>query len=356
MAGHAEYLLRVFRRAPGGAGFEPAPLENTPDVDRIRARPELMRTLVDALRDPATLARIDQGVVVLPDVLLAKRALTFAPRGFGRLANQPYTRLLGDRLRDLDLSGRRTIASPRALLRRLDGLSCTGCHQTRSIAGFHLLGEDSAATTAGNAIAVAASPHLLRDLPRRARFVQGLVSPAGPGAADARPPAERADEGEGGFGSRCGLGDPAFAAWTCDPGLTCQAVDVPSDAPLVGQCFPQVAAVGAPCAVGRVTASADPHKDRVIKVVESSCGDEGLCETNGVGFPGGMCAMPCAGGRAFGDCIKENVRPAGLRRCDATTPCRDDYICARTPKGEVDCMPPYFLFQLRVDGHPRLAL
>lgn len=30
---------------------------------------------------------------------------------------------------------------------------------------------------------------------------------------------------------------------------------------------------------------------------------------------------------------------------------RDDYICARTPDGNGACIPPYFLFQLRVDGH-----
>ncbi len=41
---------------------------------------------------------------------------------------------------------------------------------------------------------------------------------------------------------------------------------------------------------------------------------------------------------------------AGLRACDDQNPCRDDYVCARAAHGGA-CLPPYFVFQLRVDGH-----
>jgi hypothetical protein len=34
------------------------------------------------------------------------------------------------------------VRSAEGLLRRLDQLTCLGCHEARSIAGFHLLGED----------------------------------------------------------------------------------------------------------------------------------------------------------------------------------------------------------------------
>jgi hypothetical protein len=112
----------------------------------------------------------------------------------------------------------------------------------------------------------------------------------------------------------------------------------------------------------------------VSQVSRRSCG-EGLCEINQVGFPHGMCALSCeavkgsstatcgaiavltpfneclARGTAFTRCVQENVRPAGLRRCDFRSPCRDDYICARMPSGAGACLPPYFLFQMRVDGH-----
>jgi hypothetical protein len=57
-------------------------------------------------------------------------------------------------------------------------------------------------------------------------------------------------------------------------------------------------------------------------------------------------------GRPFAECVRTTANPAGMRACDAMRACRDDYICSRTGKGEGVCMPPYFLYQLRVDGHP----
>jgi hypothetical protein len=53
----------------------------------------------------------------------------------------------------------------------------------------------------------------------------------------------------------------------------------------------------------------------------------------------------------FTTCVENHVRPAGLRACSTDSPCRDDYICAKAAASGV-CLPPYFVFQLRVDGHP----
>ena len=58
--------------------------------------------------------------------------------------------------------------------------------------------------------------------------------------------------------------------------------------------------------------------------------------------------------RPFQDCLKETSQPAILRACDAQEPCRDDYACMRVDKAPLEtgaCMPPYFAFQVRVDGH-----
>ncbi len=118
----------------------------------------------------------------------------------------------------------------------------------------------------------------------------------------------------------------------------------------------------------------DARRDRVTTGKESHC-QSGVCEVNSVGFPEGMCAVACESqlphvacgaiallqpfndclglGKAFTKCLAENVRPAGLRACDELKPCRDDYLCARTSGGDGACIPPYFLFQMRVDGHPR---
>ena len=77
--------------------------------------------------------------------------------------------------------------------------------------------------------------------------------------------------------------------------------------------------------------------------------DDGTCGVIAVLTPFNDCL---ARGRPFPECLAQHVTPAGLRRCDDQHPCRDDYVCARTPSGTGGCTPPYFLFQLRVDGHP----
>jgi hypothetical protein len=56
------------------------------------------------------------------------------------------------------------------------------------------------------------------------------------------------------------------------------------------------------------------------------------------------------------ECLKTHVARRVVRACDAATPCRGDYGCARVgsaPPGKGACVPPYFVFQARVDG-PRL--
>jgi hypothetical protein len=101
-----------------------------------------------------------------------------------------------------------------------------------------------------------------------------------------------------------------------------------------------------------------------------------VCNRSRVGFPGGMCTAACdapgarcgaiavldpfnacvARGDSFLSCIRGNVRPAGLRACNEQRACRSDYVCARASQTEHEaaegvCLPPYFVFQLRVDGH-----
>ena len=69
--------------------------------------------------------------------------------------------------------------------------------------------------------------------------------------------------------------------------------------------------------------------------------------------------------KPFAECLTDDARPTASRRCDEANPCRDDYACARvfvkpgstgtdasdaSPESGA-CMPPYFVFQGRVDGH-----
>jgi hypothetical protein len=371
LAGHAEYMLRAFAWDPARERYAPRALENTPDVPRLRRDRALREQLRAYIASADNLARIDAGTAVLPDQFLAQSVTSVTPRGLARLQNRPFRSLFAPReLAELPYAQLTQLKSPEALLRSLDGASCNGCHQSRSVAGFHLLGEDDAETAAGNALVSALSPHAQRDVPRRARYLRALLD--GAPAQDARPLPERAGAGDNGYGAHCGLGDPGFAAWQCAPGLHCDAYEAASGEDTVGVCLPDAPRVGDPCEPGRVESFADPRRDRVRAAAPRAC--DYVCEAASVGFPGGMCASSCdalpadgaCGGIAiltdfnaclarrtpFADCVARHVRPAGLRACSADEPCRDDYVCARTASGAGACLPPYFVFQLRVDGHP----
>jgi hypothetical protein len=370
LAGHAEYLLRAFRLDASVNRYAPVTLENTPDLERFANDKALQNELVTWLSDRKNLESVDRGTPLLPERFLAKRAVSVTPRGLARKANRPFASFLSPTdVAGMDLAGLERVRSAEGLVRRLDGLTCQGCHESRSIAGFHVLGDDPETTPAGNAVATGASPHLRDELARRRTLVRAVL--AGDVAPDfSQPYPERG--AYTGYGAHCGLGsDASFAAWTCDGGLTCQPYDAPAGDG-VGQCLPSAPrAAGDPCEVGPL----DAKRDRVARVERTTCRGGAVCNTNAVGFPGGMCTETCsalsassvcgsiallepfnacvARGEPFFDCLANNVRPAGFRACDADTPCRDDYICTKAANGpRGTCIPPYFLFQLRVDGHP----
>jgi hypothetical protein len=367
MAGHAEYVLRVFHPGPTPPFFVAAPLENTIDTAKLARDRALADDLLRFVSSPDSLRAIDTGTVVVPERFLATRAVSVSPHGLGRGANRPYASVLpSSKLAALPLDQYETIRSPAALLRRLDELSCPGCHQSRSIAGFHLLGVEPEHDRV-DALEVPMSPHLHADLERRRNYLAALA--AGTEVDERRPFAERGAHDDG-PGARCGLGDPGFATWRCAEGLSC----VKTSEPDVGVCIAASGRdVGDACEVGSIATSANPHRDRMTLAPAVACAGGRVCEANGVGFPDGMCSGSCDGlppgaacggiallsefnaclaaGASFDRCVADNTRPGALRACSFHAPCRDDYVCARSASGGV-CMPPYFLFQLRVDGHP----
>jgi hypothetical protein len=363
LGGHAEYLLRSFRPNAGGV-LQPERLENTIDP-RALANAAQRTGVLDFLKENA--ASIDAGTSLLPDSLLATRALSVTPRGLNRLANRPFSAAFGaEAFAERDFSAGVFVKSPEGLRRRLDQLSCQGCHQARSVAGFHLLGEDVPGAPAENALAVAVSPHVTADLPRRRRIAQAMLADT---PVDFSAPLAEHGAVNGSYGQACSLGkDPSFANWTCPTGLRCSSIEANSGA-LLGQCLPEQLQVGDACESGGVTQEANALRDRLSGVKVQRCPDM-ICNRSGVGFPGGMCTADCsqpgaacgsiaildsfnaclARGASFLSCIRGNVQPAGLRACDDQNPCRDDYVCARGARGGA-CLPPYFVFQLRVDGH-----
>lgn len=368
LGGHAAYVLRVFE--PDGSSLKPAPLENTPDVRRLSSNAKARSELLAWLRDPTNLEALDQGIAVIPDRFTATKSISVTPRGLGRLANRPFSQLLRPSdFADLELQGRAHIGSPEALLRRLDGSSCQGCHETRSVAGFHLLGSPRDPDAVIDTLLLPTSPHLDGDLARRERWVAAMARGE---RADPSRPLSDFERVAGGYGAHCGLGDPGLTRWTCGEGLHCVAMDDPQ----MGTCLPvDGRGAGDPCERGTLRTRTDPVADRIRGVELLVCDDGAVCNRSAVGFPAGMCTKGCdelddgeACGtivnlRSFNDCLVQRQPfaaciaqagfPAGMRGCDATHRCREDYICARSPAepGQGVCLPPYFLFQMRVDGH-----
>ncbi len=372
LAAHAEYLLRVFRIIDGR--IQLAPLENTPDVDRIKSSPALKQSLLSWIK--GNLEGINTGTATAPETFLAKKTTSVSPRGLSRRGNRPWSSIFKtEDFAQVDFKKLNYIKSPAALLRRLDDSSCVGCHQNRSVAGFHLLGVDRKETSAFNSLAVPGSPHFMNDLNRRAVYLDSLKNGGKPDIF--RPFSERTLHEAGETGAHCGLGDLGFSTWTCSAGLRCQSYGLESGDNTVGQCFSAetVSDVGEPCEIGTMIPDGNPHKDKVKHTQNRSCSNNGVCEKNYVGFPEGMCAVSCDSkskqmncgsiallfefnnclgkGIPFTKCLAENTRPAGLRICSTDIPCRDDYICAGPPEKAGTCIPPYFLFQMRVDGHPK---
>jgi hypothetical protein len=379
--GEADYVLRVF--SVHGDTVAPAPLPNTPRTDLESAERDELRTWIHDNLDA-----IDKGTAIVPDKFLATKATSIAPYGISRLANRPFSQLFpdpGTAFRGFALDKTKQLGSTAALLRRLDTMTCHGCHQARSIAGFHLAGEERDRSVRLNALTVGRSPHLQEELAWRTQALSAIANKQ-PLAAP-RPFAEHGSK-DGGFGTHCGLGDSGFRSWTCPSGFQC--VDTHGD--VVGVCSPSGGAVGDLCEVGHVTQNADPREDKVTHVQSTNCdpdpalgpnsADTCMSPSHGNGFPDGVCFALCKksdGGNIHGttncggipskvdlqkcievdrkpflDCLEATMTPMLLETCDAKQGCRDDYACMRVEKGPVEtgaCMPPYFAFQLRVDGH-----
>jgi hypothetical protein len=374
---HAEYVLRSFDVR--GPKLVPRLLLNTPrpslDAGERRA---LAKWIAASFRD------IDAGRAVVPDRFLATRTVSFSPRGLARPGNRVFAALFPPPVAEqafarLAYAGAALVRSPRGLIRRLDELTCAGCHQSRALAGFHLPGEERDVARTFDALAVGASPHLRDELGWRERLFASVES--GTPFDEPRPFAERAALGAGRYGAHCGRGDPTFAGWTCAAGLDCR--DANRDE--VGFCAPAAREDGDACENARVVAraAAAAGDDKVTDSPESCApGWTGgnRCVPNRFGFPLGLCTAACpAAGERHGSSVCQEMLTSGYeqvcfplaqpveecvqqrkmvavqttRLCSPDAPCRDDYGCVRfagSPPGLGGCVPPYFLFSFRVDG------
>ncbi|WP_332687047.1 hypothetical protein [Bosea sp. (in: a-proteobacteria)] len=414
--GQAAYLQRIFAAVPGegGARLRPKRLENMPDVARLKADAGLRRELVDYVR--ANLPAIDRGVYLVPERFLALKAISYSTFGSARLANHPFTEALpAGAFAGLDYGAARLVRGEKALLERLDNGSCTGCHQAGGTAGFHMFGLDDASTSALNRIKVGISPHLHAEGFRRAAYVAALAAGAEPDRyrpPSFAPPANWQAGQPFGYQPAaltmpCLTTESAKAfgeGWSCAAGSTCKAlVESKAVGIELGQCLRLEEArnfSGQPCLTGAIsTAVGKPYLDRYRQTGQFGAFAKGFsqtafnCRPAKIGVPGGMAYRQCtpgdrifagfangkvpdeicglAGGKAFDDCVATNQFDACLAKavtrgnrgtCSATSFCREDYMCQAIPddvpgatttvKDYGFCSPTYFLFQMRIDGHP----
>ncbi len=388
MGGQAEYFLRAYKAH--GDRLEPGPLENMPDVEKFRANPELKKELVEFLRDPKNLGRLDAGILLLPEKFLATKTSSFSPYASARLVNRPFDRILSPK--DFEGAKARTayyMRTPRMALKRLNDMSCVGCHQGSATAGFHFLGVDYPETHLMNSLVFEGSGHFALELLRRKSYLErvnrGLIPYPHRPFSVAPPETNPGHYRSAMIGQSCGLKGGDFEDWKCTDDARCLALDGSEGERDWGRCVPKVTRAGDPCLVGAVSQDADPNRDKIGDPQTMACNEGSSkfhCQTYKGGFPGGMCSGDRSGktdskreilghfagagfntclamdNRSFEDCINLAGDYDIRGKCNATQPCRPDYVCARTPMakaGEGACTPSYFLFQLRLDGHPTPA-
>jgi len=398
MGGHASYLLRVFNKQQDS--FVPGYLENTPDVEKISKNPALKKELLAFLKDKGTVYtnelgiktrtnqfnRIDKGVVLIPEKFLAQKAISYSPYGVSRYSNRLFNQIFSESdFADLDYSRNDFVKTPDALLRRLNDSSCVGCHQGRAMAGFHFLGLDKKSTHPMNALNFEGSGHFQIELERRSQFLENIRK--GVWAKPSRDFSIAPPEGKkAGYGHFCGLPNTkGFQHWQCEDGLTCQKSDEAKDEKILGKCLPNVQKAGDPCMYGYVTQE-DRNKDKIILDPTKKCNNGnsnyscspvvGPAGTKLGGFPSGSCGAAtcknldpktevcghtaaagfsvCVGdtSKTFEYCLNTYSKEVGLGLCNKDRACRNDYVCVRVSKDKGACMPSYFVFQVRQDGHP----
>ncbi|SEH47857.1 hypothetical protein [Tardiphaga sp. OK245] len=258
-----DYLQKVFRFDATAKQFRAAPMENQIDRDRLLADAALGHAFRDWLLAPNNLRAFDRGTVLIPEKFLATSSLSSTPVGFAPSALQPEFGLIDSEgkgvfsERDVVNALERAISqggalenirSPAGFARRLNDITCGGCHQIRGIGGFHFPGADTLAEQSQGTVPT--SPHFIGDQPRRRDIVMAIRDGKAPdfsrGFSD-RPQMRGNNELAGsplldGWGATCyrpkqkGVADKSFASWTCAEGLACQQVGADASS-AIGMCF-----------------------------------------------------------------------------------------------------------------------
>lgn len=271
-AAHAfrtDYLMKVFRYDRTTRRFDEALLENQIDRDRILADVRLKAEFAKWLLQPKHLGAFDRGTLLVPEKFLARSVIASTPVGFVGSNLQPEfglvqssstdkqaafsTRDVVTALKEATENGVafENIRSVAGFERRLNDVTCAGCHQTRGIGGFHFPGADWVSPTSTTVANVPASPHFIGDQPRRRDILQAFRDGRTPDFSRgfSSRPQLRGDtallgtEYDDGWGAHCydararGAADRSFRSWTCAKGLSCQVIDSTDHPEHMGMCF-----------------------------------------------------------------------------------------------------------------------
>ena len=260
-----DYLLKVFDYNAPTRTFEEARLENQIDRERILADKSLARDFKSWLLEPTHFSELDRGTILIPQEFLATRAIAPTPTGFSTSDLQPAFGLVqgeggdgvftnNDVVAALENAAKRGISlqnirSVAGFERRLNDITCSGCHQTRGIGGFHFPGVDWMEAHPSNSTVVPGSPHFFGDQIRRRDILTSMRDGERPDYSrgfSSRPQLRGSHELAGseyddGWGAHCygpranaADNDRSFKSWTCASGLACQVL---SEASGMGMCF-----------------------------------------------------------------------------------------------------------------------
>ena len=249
--------------------FVEAVLENQIDRERILSDDALRRDFKAWLLAPENLREFDRGTVLIPERFLARAAVVPTPAGLDASALQPEFGMVQGESKgegrddpvftDNDVVGAlkqaaargdmQNIRSVAGFQRRLNDVTCSGCHQTRGAGGFHFPGVDWLADRPSNASIVPASPHFFGDQVRRRDILTAFAAGKRPDFSRgfaSRPQTRGSRELAGteyqdGWGAHCSLQDAgsgtldkSFTSWSCANGLSCQAA---AASRRIGMCF-----------------------------------------------------------------------------------------------------------------------
>jgi hypothetical protein len=260
-----DYLMKVFDYNAQSDKFGEATLENQIDRGRLLADENLKADFKAWLLRPENFRELDRGTILIPEKFLARGAVAVTPVGFSPSDLQPAFGLVeGEGAHPIfsendvvaalkkaaeDGTALQNIRSVAGFERRLNDMTCSGCHQTRGIGGFHFPGVDWMAAKPSNSTVVPASPHFFGDQVRRRDILTSLRDGKRPDYSrgfSSRPQLRGSTELAGteyedGWGAHCYLqatkavdNDKSFRSWTCAEGLACQ---VANQSTRMGMCF-----------------------------------------------------------------------------------------------------------------------